>query len=131
MRKNGCYEGTKMKKEIIIEKLKEKGFRITKQRLLILDIILEREYNCCKEIYYTASSIDKSIGLATVYRLLNTLEEIGAIKRQNIYKIGNSECDKQKDNCTVVLHNDKTFNLSPEQWEEVITAGLKACGYMD
>lgn len=131
MSSNRCYEGLKMKRELIIEKLKDKGFRITKQRLLILNIILEKEYTCCKEIYYTASSIDESIGLATVYRLLNTLEEIGAIKRQNIYAIDNSGSSSEEESHTVVIHNDKTYNLNHDQWKKVVIAGLKACGYID
>ena len=42
-------------KELIVQKLKDSGCRITKQRLMILDIILEEECSCCKEIYYRAS----------------------------------------------------------------------------
>ena len=38
-------------KQIIIERLKEDGCRITKQRLMLLDIILEDECSSCKEIY--------------------------------------------------------------------------------
>lgn len=30
---------------------------------------------------------DKTIGLATVYRMIGTLEEIGVINRSNMYKI--------------------------------------------
>ncbi len=74
-------------KEIIVQKLRERGCRITKQRLILLDIILEDEYSSCKEIYYRASKIDSKIGTATVYRMINTLEEIGAINRKNMYKI--------------------------------------------
>ena len=37
-------------KQIIIERLKEDGCRITKQRLMLLDIILEDECSSCKEI---------------------------------------------------------------------------------
>lgn len=70
-----------MKKEIIIQKLKGKGGRITRQRLILLDIILEEECSCCKEIYYKAVGKDEKIGLATVYRMVNTLEEIGVISR--------------------------------------------------
>lgn len=44
-----------MQKEAIIQKLKERGCRITKQRLMLLDIIMEEDYSCCKEIYYRAS----------------------------------------------------------------------------
>ena len=74
-------------KQIIIERLKEDGCRITKQRLMLLDIILEDECSSCKEIYYRAAKKDPSIGAATVYRMINTLEDIGAISRKNMYKI--------------------------------------------
>ena len=74
-------------KQIIIERLKEDDCRITKQRLMLLDIILEDECSSCKEIYYRASKKDPSIGTATVYRMINTLEDIGAISRKNMYKI--------------------------------------------
>lgn len=69
-------------KEVIVGKLKDSGCRITKQRLILLDVILEGECGSCKEIYYRASKIDHSIGTATVYRMINTLEEIGAIDRK-------------------------------------------------
>ena len=76
-----------MQKDLIIQKLREQGCRITKQRLMILDIILQEECSCCKEIYYKASKLDSRIGSATVYRMINTLEEIGAISRKNMYKV--------------------------------------------
>ena len=75
------------KKEIIIQRLKAEGCRITKQRLILLDIILEDDCASCKEIYYRAPQKDPAIGTATVYRMINTLEEIGAISRKNMYKV--------------------------------------------
>ncbi len=74
-------------KEVIVDKLKTNGCRITKQRLILLDVILEGGCASCKEIYYQASKIDNSIGTATVYRMINTLEEIGAIDRKNMYRV--------------------------------------------
>ncbi len=74
-------------REMVIKKLKERGCRITKQRLMLLDVILGEECSSCKEIFYKASKIDKGIGTATIYRMINTLEEIGAINRKNMYKI--------------------------------------------
>ena len=74
-------------REYIIRKLKERGCRITRQRLIILDIILQEDCSCCKEIYYKASREDAKIGFATVYRMVNMLEEIGAISRKNMYKV--------------------------------------------
>ena len=52
----------------IIKMLKDRGCRMTKQRRILLDIILEDNCSSCKEIYYRASKKDKSIGTATVYR---------------------------------------------------------------
>ena len=80
-------EKTEMQREFVILRLKEQGCRITKQRMVLLDIILNENCSSCKEIYYKASRIDSKIGTATVYRMINTLEEIGAINRRNMYKI--------------------------------------------
>ena len=75
-----------MQREMILRKLKEGGYRITKQRIAVIDIILENDCGSCKEILYKTSKINKKIGTATVYRTLNMLEEIGAINRRNLYK---------------------------------------------
>ena len=87
------------KKEQIIEKLKENGCRITKQRKMLIDIILENECSSCKEIFYKASQADEKIGVATVYRMINALEEIGEkiciklIVRRIVRKMGDvSSC---------------------------------------
>ena len=63
-KKTGCYRHTEMQRDLIIEKLKEKGLRITRQRKILLDIILEGECSCCKEIYYRASALDPKIGIS-------------------------------------------------------------------
>ena len=73
------------RKEQIIEKLKENGCRITKQRLMLIDIILENDCSSCKEIHYLASKVDSGIGIATVYRMVNELEDIGVISRKIVY----------------------------------------------
>ena len=73
-------------KESIIAKLKANGCRITKQRMELLDIILENRCSSCKEIFYRASRQDESIGIATVYRMVNALEEIGVVSRRIVYE---------------------------------------------
>lgn len=125
------YQRTKMQKDLIIDLLKEKKCRITKQRLTLLDIILENECSSCKEIYYKASRIDETIGAATVYRMVNVLEEIGAISRKNMYKIAYSETCSMENACTVVLDDETTYHLSAKNWNSVVRAGLAACGYLD
>ena len=70
-------------KKQILDLFREKGMRVTRQRELILDIVLENECSCCKEIYYRAAKKDKNIGIATVYRMVNALSELGLF-RQNL-----------------------------------------------
>ncbi len=116
-------------KKFIIEELKKRGFRITKQRRMLLDVILANECSSCKEIFFEATKKDDSIGTATVYRMVNLLEEIGAINRKNMYKVSYPvECDL-KEACVVELEDNTTYRLSAKEWNDVLEAGLKACGY--
>ena len=80
-----------MQRSVIVDRLRREGCRITKQRKIILDIILQEECTCCKEIYFLASKKDPNIGMATIYRMINLLEEIGALKRKSAYRL----CDEQ------------------------------------
>ena len=75
------------KKSYILQELRKNGCRITNQRQLLIDIILQDECCCCKEIYYQAIKKDPTIGMATVDRMVKTLEETGLIKRKNLYRI--------------------------------------------
>jgi Fur family ferric uptake transcriptional regulator len=81
------FTRTQMQKDMVLRLLKERGCRITKQRQILLDVILQEDCTCCKEIYYKASKRDPKIGSATVYRMVNVLEEIGAINRGNMFKL--------------------------------------------
>ena len=47
-----------MQREMILRKLKEGGYRITKQRIAVIDIILENDCGSCKEILYKTSKIN-------------------------------------------------------------------------
>lgn len=130
-----------MQKEVILNRLRQRGCRITKQRMLLLDIILDEECSSCKEIYYKASKIDPSIGSATVYRMINMLEEIGAINRRNMYKVSCEACsdDEQsefaghaaKHVCTIEFDDNSSIVLSQKAWNQIIQAGLSVCGYKD
>lgn len=124
------YERTQMQREIVIQRLKEQGCRITKQRLALIDIILENECSSCKEIYYKAVRMDEKIGIATVYRMINMLEEIGAISRRNMYKVECPGACPKEDACVVVLDDESVCRISPQKWKAIVEEGLQACGYL-
>lgn len=119
----------RMQRDIVIERLRAKGCRITKQRLMLLDIILEEECASCKEIFYKAFKMDKGIGTATVYRMINMLEEIGAINRKNMYRIACGETCSLQNACVIEFEDNTILELSAKNWNKVIQTGLKECGY--
>lgn len=127
---NETYQCSQMQKDMIIERLREQGCRITKQRQLILDTILEEECSCCKEIYYKVQEKNRNIGPATIYRMVNMLEQIGAISRKNMYRISGCAACCQENGCTVRLSDDTVCKLPYEAWKQVVREGLKNMGYI-
>lgn len=63
------------------ENLKQKGYKLTPQRRSIVDIIIEKEgeHLTAEEIYDEVKKVCPEIGLATVYRTVLLLEEVGVI----------------------------------------------------
>lgn len=73
-----------MAKSEIIDRLKDKGLRITNQRRVLIDTILENECSSSKEIYYNAIKKDPKIGMATVYRMIKVLEDAEVLERRRL-----------------------------------------------
>ena len=84
-------------KEMIISELQKNGKRITDQRRILLDVILEGKWSSCKEIYYMASKRDPSMGLATVYRMVAVLEEMGFLRKGYRYYYPGSKRGEEKE----------------------------------
>ena len=123
-------KNTVCRKDEIIEKLKQNGCRITRQRKILIDIILENDCASCKEIFYKASQEDRKIGAATVYRMINALEEIGAISRKNMYRV---ECGKTcsgEGGCEIILEDDTVFRMPKEKLDQIVRDGARRCGYL-
>ena len=73
--------------EAVIRQLKENGYRITLQRRMLLKIILENEYSSCKEIYFAAREKDRKVGIATVYRTIQLLEDMELIHKEMVVRL--------------------------------------------
>ncbi len=69
----------------IRDELRSKGYKLTPQRSATLDIIFQNEgkHMSTEEIYNLVKKQCPEIGLATVYRTLQLLEEMDIIYRQN------------------------------------------------
>ena len=79
--------------------LKEKGLKVTRQRLVVLEVLAENpeEHLTAEEIYERVKAENPDIGLATVYRTVQLLLELGLIDRINLddgfvrYEIGDTQ----------------------------------------
>lgn len=94
-----------------------------------MDIILQEECTCCKEIYFLAARKDPNIGMATIYRMINLLEEMGALKRKRAYRI----CDEETmvNICSIRLDDHTNVRLDGEKLRQVIERGMESCGYLN
>ena len=84
--------------------LKEKGLKVTNQRLLVLEAIAScpEEHLTAEEIFDLVRLSYPEIGLATVYRTIQLLNELRLIDRINFddgfvrYEMGSDQEHKQK-----------------------------------
>lgn len=80
------------------ELLKEKGLKVTNQRLLVLEVLAGHEgsHMTAEDIYELVKEDYPEIGLATIYRTLQLLLEMQLVDRMNLddgcvrYEIGES-----------------------------------------
>lgn len=87
------------KLDVFIDKIIEKGHKLTKQRKIILEFLLniDGEHLNSEEIYANLKKDFPDIGIATVYRTLVLFEKLGIVQkidlddgysRYEIYELG-------------------------------------------
>ncbi|MBO6258572.1 MAG: transcriptional repressor [Succinivibrio sp.] len=67
--------------EDTLRKLEASGLRMTVQRRHIIEILTNSECTSPKELWYEAKQYVPDLGIATVYRLINRLEQIGVLSK--------------------------------------------------
>jgi Fur family ferric uptake transcriptional regulator len=119
------------KREEILETLHKIGCRMTRQREVILDVILTGECASVKEIYYQAAARDKEIGAATVYRMLNLLEENGFLTRNYHYKITEKNAQEAEEILELELKDGSCLRISEETGRRALERGLRQEGCVE
>ena len=123
--------GREQEKKQLLDLFREKGMRVTRQRELILDIVLENECSCCKEIYYRAAKKDKNIGIATVYRMVNALSELGLFRQNLPYCLTGRDSCESGNGCKIFLKDQNVVELNFEEWRKVLLLALGDKGNFD
>lgn len=85
---------------VLKEQLKTKGYKLTPQRRAIVDTIVKCEgrHLTAEEIYDEVKQNCPEIGLATVYRTILLLEQIGVVSRLHL----NDGCSRYE-----LIHSDE------------------------
>ena len=89
-------EQQKKTEELLKQRLKEKGLKVTHQRILVLSVLEQNSgrHMTAEDIYELVSQDYPEIGLATVYRTLQLLWDMQLVDRINLddgcvrYEIG-------------------------------------------
>ena len=111
----------------LISLFKNKGYKATTQRLAICKFILSRkDHPTAEEIYHKLKKEYPSISLATIYKTLHVLRELGLIQELEFVE-GSSRYDPNTDlhinmiciNCQQI-RDFKPENLD-DIWEQVIS----------
>ena len=78
-------------KESIIKKIREKGLKLTPQRLAVIEVLVDKTpvHPSAALIYQEARKKAKSLSLSTVYSTLNKLSQDGIIKMLEFDKMEN------------------------------------------
>ena len=105
--KDGADGGTI---DAFMQKLRDRGLRLTAQRETLFHIIGEYlgEATSVQDIWERTREADPSIGIATIYRTLNLLGEMGVVN--------------------IIYLNDGEFRLDVPMQKVHVTAFCRACG---
>ena len=97
--------------ELLKEKLREKGLKVTNQRILILSVLEQNKgrHLTAEDIYELVTQEHPEIGLATVYRTIQLLWDM-----QLIDKINLDVCVTRSDICWTADRNITTIILYAE-----------------
>ena len=82
---------SKITKESIIKQLRERGLKVTPQRMAIIEVLIEKRdfHPGARLVYKEAKKKKRSLSLSTAYATLNELSRHGIIKTLQFDKMEN------------------------------------------
>ncbi len=120
----------------IIEKTcEEKGIKLTENRRIIARVISDsHDHPDVDEVYNRASKINPKIGIATVYRAVKMLEELGVIAKHDFGGKGKARYEKLESeddhhDHLVDITTDEVIEFFSEELEKLKTKIAKDMGY--
>ena len=115
-----------------LERLREMGYRLTPQRMLILEAVAEGEGHMgADEVYRRAKASYPYMDIATIYRTLHLLKKLGVVTEVAIgdrlhYELTDPEGKHHHMVCRLC---QRAFNLGPHYLEEFHNTLLSEFGF--
>ena len=117
--------------DIIREKFEKAQIRVTPQRALIVETIMESsDHPDADLIYRRAIQKDSSVSIATTYRTLNLLEEAGILRKLNMQdgKV-RYEIEREDHNHLVDVENERIHEFKDERLGALMREIVGNMGY--
>jgi Fur family ferric uptake transcriptional regulator len=100
---------------------KDKKFALTNQRETILRIIYDStDHPDIDEIYLRARKVDSKIGIATVYRTVSSLVEVGAIEKLDFRNV-----KARYEEAATCKHHDHLIDIDTGEIHEFFNAEIE------
>ena len=120
----------------IEDKCKEKGVRLTEQRKVIAKVISDsketygsKDHPDVDELHKRATSIDKKISIATVYRTIKLFEESGILMKHD-FKDGKARYELNDDhNHLIDIKSGNIIEFTDEEIEKIQKRIAEKHGY--
>ncbi len=82
------------------ERLATGGFRFTRQRRRVYDVVLQkRDHPTVEDVFIRAKQTMPDISMATVYNCLDALVKCGLIRHVNLDRAATRYCPNMKEHC--------------------------------
>jgi Fur family transcriptional regulator, peroxide stress response regulator len=114
--------------DIVIEKIKEKGGRVTIQRLAIINVLLKLDHPTAEEIYQFMKKEFPTLSFTTVYNTLHSLHEMGILREYHFGEASRFEMADQHHHHFLCLNCGKMNDIE-EHDIQVIPNGQLAEQY--
>jgi len=110
-------------KQRLVKTLRENGYKLTPQRLLIIDLLAEeRTHPSAQALVQKAREKAPKISVSTVYYTLNLLKKLKLIKELDFYDMGNRYEANTADHINLVC---LTCGRIQDFWEGLPAASAK------
>ena len=116
----------------ILDKCNKLGLKMTEQRRVIVQVLAEsKDHPDVELVYKRASSIDKNIGIATVYRTIKLFEENHIIEKHE-FKDGRfryEEVPEEHHDHLIDIKSGKVIEFQNDEIEELQKKAAEKLGY--